>query len=96
MSQYSNRNNSMEKMIPSADFASYAQDLIDEEIRQPLRCPDDVMEARLWAAAQFDCYMQGRTVRRLLDGLGLPVSEASGYQQVIKPAVSRYRQFLKS
>ncbi len=54
------------------------------------------MENRLWAAAQFDGYVQTGTVWMLLDRLGLPVVEASGYKQTITAAVARYGELKKA
>ncbi|MDA8140725.1 MAG: hypothetical protein M0036_18925 [Desulfobacteraceae bacterium] len=75
---------------PSKDFLTYAQKLAETESKAPHPCPVDVLERSLWASAHFDRFKQSGQVSPLIDGLGLPLSDAAGYQAAIKRAIEQF------
>lgn len=76
-------------MTPTPKFAAYVQDAISVELSRPQPSPKDVIESRLWAAAQYDHHTKQGAICSMLDGLGLALVDSSEYETIIKRGLFR-------
>jgi hypothetical protein len=79
----------MDTMTPTAKFAPFVKDAISDELNKAHPAPTDVIERRLWAAAQYDHHTKQGAICSMLDDGGLARVDASEYAAIIKAGIER-------
>lgn len=79
-------------MIPSPVFVNFVSSSVSLELNRAHPVASDILEARLWSAAQYDCFTRSGAIADLLDGFGLAKIDAAGYEQIIKAGLREYKE----
>lgn len=79
----------MDVMTPTAAFAPFVKDAISEELAKAYPAPLDVMERRLWAAAQYDHHTKQGAICTMIDAGGLALVDCGEYRAIIKAGLKR-------
>ncbi len=83
-------------MEPTPAFILFVESVVNDECCKLYRVPLDVLESRLWAAAQFDHYTKSGEISPVVDGLGLSYEHARKYAAIIKAAKLRFSEWIRS
>jgi len=82
----------MKKLTPSDLFYNFIEDSINTALAHHSPPPFEILEGRLWSAAEHDAFIVGRESRPLRDRDGQIRAEAIRYVDLIKAAIMRYRE----
>lgn len=77
-------------MTPTATFAPYVKDAISEQLAKASPEPRDVMERKLWAAAQYDHHTKNGAICSMIDSGGLALVDCGEYRAIISAGLKRY------
>jgi len=79
-------------MTPTATFAPYVKDAISEQLAKASPEPRDVIERRLWAAAQYDHHTKNGAICSMIDSGGLALVDCSEYKAIIDAGLKQYAE----